>query len=332
MPGQPIIAGSSFTAGMRSEALNTYRKKYAGIEGGLSRVAKLDIPSDKNQERFFYWESAPHLKRWRLGEEMPNKPFTGVNFTADNFEWAQSVSWRFTARQDDQTQSLVQQAREVGKNAALLKERLFFQIMLNATDNDLLSSIPNAPDGAALYATTAGGSDRFGVSNGNLLTGSGVSTGGAIRQDYFDVMAQFRRMQDTEGQPLWSDSDVDGGTTLFYGAAIEEEVKTAFNQNMVALAASTATSNAGISNPIIDNAYKIRLVGTQRITDNDMYVFLEAPETKAIFFMDRQPLEMVEKTFANSDSTSNTGIEELKFWMRLGAGVGIPFQTVKINN
>ena len=75
MPMQPVIAGSSFTPGLRTEFLNTYTFTYDGIKGGLSKVMRLGIPSDKDKEVYFFWESAPHVKRWIRGQTMPSKNF-----------------------------------------------------------------------------------------------------------------------------------------------------------------------------------------------------------------------------------------------------------------
>jgi len=332
MSGTPVLAGASFAAGLRTEFLNTYNRRYDGVREGISAVMKSGIPAERETETFFYWESAPHIKRWRLGENMSDKPFRGVSFTASVLEWAESITWRFTSRQDDQTKSLQNQARQLGQSAALLDERVFFQIVQGATDNNLLSTVPTAPDGQALYATTDGTGTRFGISNGNLLTGAGIAAASDIRGDFFDAMSQFRRFQDTEGQPLWDNSTLDGGATIYYGAVNEEVFRTAFEQKTVALAASTATSNAGISNIIMDSGYRVRLVSTQRITDNDWYIFLNTAEPKAVFSIERQGIQDVVETFENSDSTRRTGLESIRFWLRRGYGVGVPFATIKINN
>lgn len=332
MPGSPVMAAPSFTAGMRTEFLNTYRKNYNALRGPLGRIAKLGIPSDKNQERFFYWTTAPHIKRWRLGEMMTHRAFRGINYTVDNFEWAIAIDWRFTSRQDDQTQSLVQQARQAALQAVLIEERLIFRVVTATADNDLGISAPNGPDGQALYSTTNDGTTaRFGVTNGNALSGSGVANNAQIRTDFFTVMSQFRRMQDTQGQPLFNDGDLQS-SIIYFDPRNEQVFREAFVQSVSAQAATTATSNAGVTNVITESGYKVTLVPTQRVTNNNWYVFLDAPEVKPLLTLNRQSPATTEQTFENSDSTKETGIESFRIWMRMGVGVNEPYATIRVAN
>lgn len=329
MPMQPVIAGASFTPGLRTEFLNTYSFVYDGIKGGLSKVMRLGIPSDKDRETYFFWESAPHVKRWIRGKNMPSKNFKGVQYEAVNYEWAQSIPWHFADRQDDQTKSLPEQARKMGKSFALIEERVFFELITGTAS--LLPNIPNAADGAAPYSTTDGASaNRFGVANGNSLTGNGVAVAG-IQQDYFLTMAQYRKFQDTEGQPLWDDPTLDGTVRILYAAGSNEEnFKKAFAQGITHSVLSS--TGAGVTNVILDAGYKVKAVPTQRLSGNSWYSFLEDADVKAFFSQLRQPPSEITSTFENSDATRKTGVEEFSMWARYGFGVGTPYSTIKVTN
>jgi Mu-like prophage major head subunit gpT len=325
----PVIAGPSFTAGLRTEFLNTYAFLYDGIKGGLSKVMRLGIPSDKNLETYFYWKSAPHVKRWIRGMAMPTKNFQGVQYTAQNYEWAMSIPWHFADRQDDQTRSLPDQARKMGKSFALLEERVFFEIVTGTAS--LLPAIPNAADGAALFATTASGANRFGASGGNSLTGAGTSV-----QNYQDdflsqVMPQFRKFQDTEGQPLWDEQTLDGNVKIFFSAGTNEEnFKKAFAQGIVHSVLSA--TGAGVSNVILDAGYRVKAIPTQRLTGNSWFSFLEDADVKAIFSQLRQPVSEIIATFENSDMTRTTGKELFAMWARYGFGINTPYAAIKVFN
>ena len=174
--GTPVIAGEAFAAGLRTEFLNLYERRYKAVQERLSRLMRLNIPSTRNEEDYFYYESAPHVKRWVRGDEMATKGFKGVKWTVPNYEWAEGVSWHFADRQDDQTKNLVDHARGLGESYALLQERIFFQLLQGETDPDLLpyAATMTATDGATLFSATHGDTtDRFGVSGGNTLTGTG---------------------------------------------------------------------------------------------------------------------------------------------------------------
>ena len=325
MPNMPVLAGASFAPGLRTEFLNTYTFVYDGIKDGLSKVMRLGLPSDKNQETYFFWESAPHVKRWIRGNTMPSKNFRGISYVAPNYEWAMSIPWHFADRQDDQTRSLPDQARRMGKSFAMLEERVFFEIITGTAS--LLPNIPNAADGSALYATTAGGANRFGAANGNSLTSSGQSVQN-YQDDFFTTMSQYRKFQDTEGQPLWDESTLDGNVKIFFAAgANEENFKKAFAQGIVHSVLSA--TGAGATNIILDAGYKVKAIPTQRLSGNSWFTFLEEADVKAIFSQLRQPVSEIISTFENSDMTRKTGMEEFSMWARFGFGVGTPYSTIK---
>jgi hypothetical protein len=328
MPNMPVIAGASFAPGLKTEFLNTYAFVYDGIKGGLSKIMRLGIPSDKNQETYFFWESAPHVKRWIRGNTMPSKNFRGISYVAPNYEWAQSIPWHFADRQDDQTRSLPDQARKMGKSFALLEERVAFEIITNTAS--LLPSIPLAPDGQALYSTVgAGAAARFGATNGNSLTATGVTVA-AYQTDFFTMMSQFRKFQDTEGQPLWDEPTLDGNVKIYFAAgANEENFKKAFAQGIThSLLSGTG---AGATNIMLDAGYKVKALPTARLTGNSWYGFLEDADVKAIFSQLRQPVSEIISTFENSDTTRKTGMEEFSMWARFGFGVSTPYATIKFS-
>ena len=337
--GTPVIAGEAFAAGLRTEFLNLYERRYKAVQERLSQLMRLNIPSTRNEEDYFYYESAPHVKRWVRGDEMATKGFKGVKWTVPNYEWAEGVSWHFADRQDDQTKNLVDHARGLGESYALLQERIFFQLLQGETDPDLLpeASTMTAPDGATLFSATHGsGDDRFGVSGGNTLTGTG-STVSDIRQDFFSALVRFKLFKDTEGQPMWSDSFLDGPYIIVYPAQMEESMREAFSQRYhVQDSGGVATSNMhtpSVSNVILDSGQKVKLWGTQRLSDaNDYFIFMASSDVKPIFSQERQPLTDVVETFENSDTVRRTGIESIRFLSRHGFGLSLPYSIVKVTN
>lgn len=334
MPGQIVINADALTAGLRSEFITTYRQRYALVRERLSPVMTLGIPSDKFEEIYGYYDSSPHWRRLPRGETIASKPLRAVQYRAKNVDWGIKIEWHKNDREDDQLRDLMTQARSAGEKGALIHERVFFQFLTGVTDPELMDSVPNAPDGAALYATTAAGSARFGVTGGNLLTGSGVATSAAIRADFFNAIEQFRLFQDTEGQPLWDDATLDGGYTVIYGAANEQVFREAFQQarTVQATAAGQASTGAAVSNIVLDAGISVRLWSTQRITDNDWYIFLNASPIKAIFQQEREGIKDYAETMENSDNARRTKIESIQWDARYGYGINIPYQTVKINN
>lgn len=322
-----VIAGEAFAAGLRTEFLKTYDKKYSGVES-LDVAMERNIPSDKFQEKFFFFESAPYMKLWKRGTTMHEGKFKGIQWTVTNGEWAESLKWHYANRQDDQTRSLMKRASDLGKNAALLDEQNFFDILTGTAAWDRLESIPLCPDGHALHY----GSTRFGVATGNLIGGGTVASAALVRTDFYKAIAQWLLFQDTEGKPLLDRSVLDGGITIYVGAANVQVFGEAFQQRITSIGANTATSNAGVSNIVQDMGLSVKVIPTQYITTNDWYLFLNAADVKPVFSLKRDGVQDVVETFQNSDTCRRTGMESIRFWERRGYGLNMPYATIMIDN
>lgn len=323
-----VIAGNVLTAGLRQEMADTYLKVKRESDARLSLVMDLNLPSDKRQEIYAFFRAAPHAARWDRGDAIPTKGFEALQYTVTNFKYGRRVGWHIDDREDDQTQTLVDQARNVGRSFAMLPERFFFELLTGTAD--LLPSVPTSADGAAFFATTALGTDRFGVTDGNLLTGSGVASATAIRSDFWNTMEQYRLMQDGEGQPLHSDDTVDGGAVIIYNAANEEVFRETFLQGRTFEEGSVG--GAAVTNTILESGMKVTLWSTQRLTDNDWFVFLKQPPKKAAFVQNRTQLREYYATAETSDRARDTGEEYIQWDQRMGVGINEPYGAVKVNN
>lgn len=334
MPANPVMAGDVLSGFIRTAFVETYERLITDVNARLGNVMDFGLPSDRSQEDYAYYTAAPHPRRWPRGEDIPAANFQDVKWTVVNYDWAMSIKWHVNDRMDDQLRNLEQRARDVAFGFALLRERVFFQILTGATDAALLPAVPTAPDGAAFFATTAAGAARFGVTNGNLLTGSGVASAQAIRNDIFDSFEQFHRMQDGEGQPQWPESIIDQGITVIYNVANHQVVTEALVQQRTLQTATVSSTGLGaaVTNIVLDSGMSVTLWPTQRITDNDIYVFLNGAPTASVFEQVRQELQDEEQIMANSDEAKRTKIEGLFWNARYGFGLALPYQAIKINN
>ena len=329
MPAQPVLAGATYASGIVAAALGTYRRGYEVLIDRLGGIMSLDLPSDKRSETYAYYESAPYLVRWPQGTSMPDKPFKGVRYSCVNHRWARSVSWNYDDAQDDQTKSLEGRARDIGKNAYMLDERIYFQIRNGTTDVDLLPIVPNGPDGLTLHSA----STRFGDSGGNISSESGadVDAGAKITKSYYDAMTRFRGWQDTEGQPLHDHSVIDGKKIVIARAGNEQAFKEAFVQRFVVGALGQPGAGAP-SNLLQDDNQVPSLFLTSRIpsTDDDWDICLADAEIKPVFSQMREPLREEIATFQNSDLAREKGYESVRFWTRKGAAVNLPYATIQV--
>jgi len=327
-----VIASQVLANGLRTEFADTYSAiQNRQADSRLSLVMDLSIGATNREHEFAYFEAAPHMAQWTRGSSIPEDAFDSVSFTTPVYTWGRRIKWHKEDRKDDQTQSLMDIARMAGQSAALLPERFFFDLLTGSTNT--LPAVPNAPDGAAFFATTAGGSARFGVTDGNLLTGNGVASVSAIRTDYYNAIEQFKQMQDGKGQPLLSDEVIDSGVVCVHSAADTEAMEEAFLQRRQGEVLGTDAGTTP-SNLVQDASRNVTLWGSQRLATGDWYVFLRNPAKRATFMLDREGIQEYSSLEGdnNSDHTRNTGEEYVQWERRAGAGIALPYSAIKINN
>lgn len=333
----PAIAGPVLTAGLRGDFKDVYDKTYDDIKSELAPLMEMDIPSDKLTEIYGYWESGTYPERWPRGMPIASKAIRARQFSVTNKDWGKRIEWHENDRQDDQTQSLYDKSRDLGEHFATLAERVFFQIITAGTDGNLLDAIPNAADGAAMYASTDGdGGNRFGVSGGNIVTGNTFGSGQAVRNAFWAGIQRLRQFKDTESEPLWGDRIFKQGITLLFPISMWQAMSEGFIQARTAqvvqnVAGAENVAAAAVTNVVLDAGMKVTLVPSQRLTASTaVYLFLNGAKRKAVFRQVRMPVRDAFATMDTSDSCRDTKIEYQQWDCREGYGVVIPYQTVKL--
>lgn len=334
MPGMVQTGAQSGTSrrGLRDAFANAYDSMAEQIRTELESVMELGLPSDTDTEYYAYFESAPHPRHWPEGETVAKAGFKAVQFSVVNKDWGLEVEWQANAEADDQLRKVRPRAAQTGTNFALLDHRVFFQMLTGATDPELLPAIPSAPDGAAIFATTAGGAARFGATSGNLLTGTGVASSATIIADVFDAIEQFSLFKDTESQQLFPKSMLDQGYIIYFGAANFRVFSQAFNQNPTPAGVLTSTSNAGVQNEFTAAGIKIEARPTQYITDNDYFIFARGVPWKPFFTQTREPVQEVPFDEMNSKDSARSRLRSMIWHARTGYGVWLPYGVIKVNN
>jgi hypothetical protein len=335
MPPLVHTQGQSGTLrrGLRDAFANAYESVAAEIRIKLDGIADLDLPSDTSEEFYAYYESAPHPRYWPRGEAVGQAGFSAVQFSVANKDYGLEVPWHKNDEDDDQIGKMRSRAANVGTNFALLDHRIFFQLLLGTADVDLLPDPAlTAPDGAVLFATTAGGAARFGATSGNLLTGTGVAAATTIKDDYFSALVQFGLFQDTAGQQLWMPGILDQGLIILAPESLRAVFSEAFYQNYTAAGALSSTSNAGVQNLIIAAGNPVDLRFSQYLTGNSWYAFLRGSTHKAIFSQLRQPVTEVPFDENTSLEHARTAHRSMIWRARKGWGLFLPYGAIKVSN
>ena len=315
--------------GLRTEFWDTYAAVNNRVaDSRLSQVMNLSVGADNRDHDFGYFESSPHFDLWKRGGEITSKAMDSVSFNVPVYEWGRRVPWLKWDKDDDRTDSLMDVARQAGASAAKLPERMFFDLIQNQTT--ILPAVPTAPDGAVMFATTAGGSARFGATSGNLLTGTTGVNAANILSDFYTSIQQFMLFEDTEGQPLLGDDLMRQPFVIIHPVASTEAMEEAFLQKQ-----QDGGSQASVSNVVADTAKRVTLWPSPRLDSvdtRDWYIFLGAPPKEPTFFLDREGVQKQTSLMEdnNSDLTRKSAEESIQWYSRSGAGIALPYGAIKV--
>jgi len=329
MAGGPIVQVSD-SGTLRPAIIAEFNRTYdARWKTRPREVADLylEVKSTRNKEVHGGFESIPKVQRWKRGQPRSRDSFNEFFVEIQNVSWDLWVGWHEEDAEDDQTNKLLQRARSGATRFSQLDERIAIQIMTATADSDLLASIPNAYDGNPLFFGGAGNS-RFGVSTGNIVTGSGVATPGAIRSDFISVVSTMRKFQDTESEPFYVPEDlVWSNFVIFFSPDNEEKFNDAFRAEIIP---ANPLGSAPLDNVVARNAP--RLYPTQRLTGDDWYAFNMGVDLKPLVKQNRRGLRQLEQRMDNSDEGRDTKHLGVGWDSRTGYGVWEPRTAIKVDN
>jgi len=334
MPKMVLTGGQSGTlrSGLNDAFANAYGSQASLVAEQLEPVMDLNVPTGGDREVFAYYKHAPYPRYWGRGQEVHKSGFTAVQFEVLNYDYGIEVEWHSDDEADDRIGMLRNRAANTGINFAWNDSQAFFDLLLGTTV--FLPGTVLAPDGAAIYATTAGGAARFGATSGNLLTSTGgnsFSSAAVLRADIWTAIEQYRMFQNTQGRRLFPDAVLQSGFIIYFGAGNEDVASEAFYQNPTAAGILTSTSNAGVENIFASAGKKFELRPVPEITDNDAFIFLRGVDFKPFFKQNRQPVSEQQFDQANSKESARTLLNSMIWHERAGYGAFLPYGTIKLN-
>jgi len=330
---QTIIASAVIANGLRADFQGTYTDIRNRQADGRVGMLMSNVGMTNRYQAFAYMGAAPHMELWKPGDPVPSDAMDSTSFTGEVHNWARRIPWLKWDRKDDQLGVLYDAAKKTGESTGLLPERFLFDLLNNALTPITLPATMLAPDGAAIFATTAGGVARFGATNGNLLSGSGLATSSAVRTDYYSSIKQFGLFQDGKGQPLLSPETIGRGVLIIHALADTDIFEETFLQRRQGRVLGT-DAGVSVSNVIQDASRTIELWGSPRLATGDWYVALKDSPTKPFALLDREGVREFEalEDNNNSDHVRNTGQEYVQWETRQGAVPALPYGIIKINN
>lgn len=320
----PIVNASlAIARGLRTEFNDVFRVRGAQTQQQVGQIMAF-WDSDGAFEVYHGFEAVPTVKPWPRGDSRARDAFGEVSYYQANFDYNLTVSWHENDEADDQTGNLVQQARAGALRFAQLPLRATVEMLLGSATLLSQQGIPLAYDGNSLYSN--GGGARFGVTGGNLVSGSGVGTVADVLANYNDGMARIATFKDTTGtETFWESSDL--VKPLIVAPYTHKKV---FEEAQKAKQTHVNGGAIGASDNVWAGEFDLWL--EPRLTGDDWFIFLQSSEFKTFFQQERMALRDNIEDFSNSDFARNTKIKSYMCDWRGAWGVWVPQTTVKINN
>ena len=324
--------GSALAArGIRNNFWNTYHQRFANMDKKLGPYFQV-FPSTLPSEIYGWVESSPIMQRWDEGSSIPSSGFLTHNFAVKNYKFGVRVAVSAVTIADDQLGIVYPRCQEAAVSGALLRYRLFFQLLTNNGVPDaqtLLPAVPNAADGVAMFsATNAAGGARFGRTGGNTnAPGAGPGSPASVQVDLFTDLSIFQQFQHTNGQPLYPAADAIRKIGCIFNPNYLYSWQGA-TQQMFNIATAGGGA-AAVSNITIDNNMQIDLWPDQKIQNAQSYVSALDYEDKTVFYQDREPLTEQLAEPGNSDNARDRDEWAFYFRCRAGGGIGLPLNWVR---
>lgn len=315
--------------GIKVDFWQTYSATERAVDSRLGKVMNLSVPSDKAAEAFGYAQAAPVARYWAEGDAIPSSQFITNLFLQRSYKFGIGVEIAQTSVEDDQTKMIMSRVIESAVSFGMLKERHFYWLLTGGTTADAVQMQPNlplAPDGAAFFATTAGGAARFGVTGGNIQPTSGVGGAAAIISDLLNGMARMASFLNQENQPVWNPGDLQREVAIVFNSVNWPNFVAAMNQMFIV----ASSGNAAPTNIKIDAGLKVVPIPNPRITNNNWAICGTEAPWKAPFWLERKAPQEVTADPGNSDVAREWDVFKLYVRSRGAIGLALPLQWVSV--
>lgn len=288
-----------------------------------------DVPWVPQYTSKFVWKQDVGMPvPWDKGSELPANIFDDVAIDCDLREYGQRTEWFRRDNEFDQLQpGQIRKHAEMGIKRYAQLYRYLGADYLDGTTNYI--RYPQlAYDGAALFSATDGaGADRMGVSGGNIVTSSGLSTA-AIKTDAHRALQRWLGMkQPISNHPVFSPDEVKFENMLFViPPALEERF---FDLSEAKILYTDPSINTAQSNTL---ATRVKYEMENVLTDSsDYYVILQHSYWKPFLYRGLSSIDSFIADASNSDDARKLNIEAWFSQTMMGCCPWAMFTMIKIN-
>jgi len=318
---------NSRLAGVINELMETWRVNAPAWEKEYEPFVRTLGATTIRNAPYAFKEALPFPRHWPMGKGRVRQGFKDVLIEMPLTPYELTIAWNRYDEEDDQLGDLRAHVNMAVQRYGLLAYTLFSEY-LNGTAV-LNSSLITAYDGASICSATDGdGNDRLGVSGGNVLTGSGLTVSGVIRDVAKAQQRGLSYLDPTANRVIFSYDMMDyknlvlmgpkEANQVFQQASGAENIKIS-NDNMV----SESNVQKGTWSYVINNL----------LTDSsDYYIFIKHPLWRP--FIHRRPknINSIVADITNSDRARDFNENAIMTDIRTQFAPYFPGTIIKVDN
>jgi hypothetical protein len=324
----PVINNyQSLQAGIRRELMDIWKQKYPIYRQQQEKAIRMLPQINLREATYAFKESLPFPNLWPYGMPRQYQTFKDKAITMAVVPYELTIPWSVWDERDDQLGDIRSHVQMAVERFLQLPDVLFAEY-LNAAAS-LNPSLYNCYDGAALFSSVDGNGDaRYGVTGGNIITGSGLTAAGLIT-DLAQVQERALKMVDpTASKPLFAADDVKFNAMFVIGPpeanAVLQKVS---NAEMIWQTGQAITSETNW----LKGTFQWDL-NSYLTTSKSLYVIVQHPFWKPVIFRGPEQVESIIADMTNSDRSREVNENVAYASIRCRMGPFFPATIFKINN
>lgn len=323
----PVNIQNSKVQGIYKELMHTWKNQYPLFEDQFKLFFK-ELGYDKAQVSSYAWKEAlPFPKKYEFNRGRQHQEIKDVRLDVKVSPYELTIDARRDDIFFDQMKDLKAHLEYGVKRMLQIPHKQATEFLTGVAD--INPDLPVSTDGAALYSTVNGDSEnRYGVSGGNIVTGSGATTTAAVSDDIFEAQERAMQFLDPASELIYDEDDVKfSNLHLMFPPQMTKVAQKIAKSGFL----RTDTSNTVSEDNIMYGELTYHI--NPRLTDaTDWYVFIDHPVWKPFVKRQQTDIEAIWADITNSDIAREKDLEMLYSKWYCGTAVWCPFTTIKINN
>lgn len=317
----------SLVAGIQEDLSATWKREMPNFERVLAPLVK-KLPYTSIRNATYVWkDSLPFPSLWEYGKSRVYKMLQDRQLKLSKVNYELTIPWSKFDEEDDQLGDMKSHILLGVKGYGRLPMKLVSEYFNSVAV--LNPSLNLCYDGVNLFSDVDGdGNARFGVSGGNILTGTGATVAGVLH-DMARAQQRYLSMVDpTAGLPIFDEEAVSYEKMI---AIIPNSLNEVFQKATKAENIRISNDNNTSETNYLKGTFQYRI--NPYLTDtSDWYVVVDDPFWKPFIYVAPKSIESIIADVSNSDIARERNENIFYSYIRNSLTPYFPATTIKINN